>query len=79
MIEKTYVDGSIGYQVIKGIFKGVSTSEIMVHYGQIEFLNAASRYEDSPGKHFKTVSYFKEIMKPEVSFSDRKYPLFTPF
>ena len=73
MIEKTYVDGSIGYQVIKGIFKGVSTSEIMIHYGQIEFLNAATRYEDSPGKHFK------EIMKPNVSFSDRKYPLNSPF
>ena len=53
IIEKTYVDGTVGFQTIKGIYKGVSTSEIVVDYGEIIFLNASSRYEDSPGLVYK--------------------------
>ena len=53
VIEKTYVDGTVGFQTINGIYKGVSTSEIVVDYGEIKFLNAPSRYEDSPGLIYK--------------------------
>ena len=53
MIEKTYVDGSKAYTYITGVYNEVSTSEIVVEYGEIEFLNADSRYEDSPGLIYK--------------------------
>ena len=53
LVEKTYVDGSVAYTVVRGVYKGVSTSEIVVEYGEIEFLNSASRYEDSPGLIYK--------------------------
>ena len=53
LIEKTYFDGSKAFQVAKGVYEGVSTSEIIVDYSEIEFLNAKSRYEDSPGLVFK--------------------------
>ena len=53
LIEKTYFDGNKAFQVAKGVYEGVSTSEIIVDYSKIKFLNGESRYEDSTGLVFK--------------------------
>ena len=53
LIEKTYFDGSKAFLVTKGVYEAVSTSEIIVDYGEIKFLNGDSRYEDSPGLVYK--------------------------
>ena len=79
VIEKLYVDGSVGYQVVDGVFKGVSTSEIVIDYGEIEFLNAASRYEDSPGLIYKKgdheKSWFNLGSDDLYTPPDRKQPV----
>ena len=59
VVEKTYQDGSVGYTVIKGVYNSVTTSEILVNFSPIEFLNAESRYEDSPGLMFKQSGHQK--------------------
>ena len=58
IVEKTFVDGSKDFFVIKGTYNAVSTSEIVVEFGEIknlrgEPLSRDSRYEESPGLIYK--------------------------
>ena len=79
IIEKVYTDGSIGYQVVEGVFTGVSTSEVVIDYGEIEFLTAPSRYEDSPGLIFKLgdhkKTWFNLGSDDQYAPPDRKQPV----
>ena len=65
VIEKTYVDGTKAYTYITGVYNEVSTSEIVVEYGEIQNLKGQpitgdSRYEESPGLIFKKGQHEKK-------------------
>ena len=53
LLEKNYMDGTKALQIVKGVYEGVTVSEVMIYFEPIKFLNAESRYEDSPGLIFK--------------------------
>ena len=83
IVEKTYVDGSKGYSVIKGVYNSITTSEIVVKFGEIENLKGESitgdsRYEESPGLIYKKGEHEKtwfNLGSDDQYVGERKQPL----